>query len=240
MLSPLDWTLAVAVTFCAATVQGTVGFGLGVVSIPILTIVDPSLTPIPQLMVSFPLALATAWRERDEIHTNGLGLMTIARIPGALLGAWILTQVSERTLGIVIGSIVLAAVVTIGAGWSVPINRSTLAAAGLTAGFTGTSAGIGGPPLALLYRSAGTEAARSTVAIAIAIGIAVNLTVLHVAGAVVGRDYTVAGVLFVPMALGFAVSTPLRRRIDDRTFRSLVLVLATVASLVLIGRNVLS
>lgn len=237
MVSPSEWILAVVVTFFAATVQGTIGFGLGVVSIPILTIVDPQLTPIPQLMVSLPLALATAWRERGAVDTSGLGLITVARIPGALAGAWVLTAVSESTLGVVIGLVVLGAAASIRAGWSIPINTGTRAGAGLAAGFTGTSAGIGGPPLALLYRGAGTEVARSTVAAAIGIGIIVNLTVLHAARAVVPLDYTVAAVLFAPTALGFAVSTPLRRLLDDALFRGVVLALAGGAAITLIVRS---
>lgn len=239
MLTPIDWIVAVFVTLFASTVQGTIGFGLGVVSIPILTIVDPTLTPIPQLMVSLPLALATAWRERSNVDTTGLGMITAARIPGALAGAWILTAVSESTLAVVIGLVVLGAVSSISAGWTIPINTATRLGAGLTAGFTGTSAGIGGPPLALLYRSAGTEMARSTVAAAIAIGIVVNLIVLHAAGAVVSMDYHVAAVLVLPTALGFALSTPLRRMVDDGLFRRIVLGLSTVASLALIARSLL-
>jgi uncharacterized membrane protein YfcA len=237
VLSPFEWALAAFVTFCAATVQGTIGFGLGVVSIPVLTIIDPALTPIPQLMMSLPLALATAWRERSDVDSRGLGLITVGRVPGALAGAWILTALSDATLGIIIGLVVLTAVVVIRAGWTIPINTGTRLGAGLAAGFTGTSAGIGGPPVALLYRSSGTAAARSTVAAAIAIGIVVNLTVLHVVGAVARTDYIVAGALLAPTALGFVVSTPLRRLIDDDHFRAIVLVLSSAAAIVLIVRN---
>ena len=238
MLTPLDWTFAVFVTFLAATVQGTIGFGLGVVSIPILTIIDASLTPIPQLMVSLPLALATAWRERSKVDTRGLGLITTSRIPGALAGAWILKAVSEKTIGIVIGLVVIGAVASVRAGWTIPVNARTRIGAGLTAGFTGTSAGIGGPPLALLYRSTGTAIARSTVAAAIGIGVVVNLIVLYGAGAVRSSDYTVAAALIVPTALGFVASAFLRHRVDDAVFRSIVLAVSVVAASILVVRSV--
>lgn len=240
MLNPSEWILAVAVTVFASIVQGTIGFGLGVVSVPILTLIDPSLTPIPQLVLSLPLALATAAREHSKVDTAGIGWITTGRVPGAIGGAWLLTQVSERTIGIVIGVVVLAAVIVSRTERRLPINTRTRLGAGLAAGFSGTTSGIGGPPLALLYRGADTETARSTVAAAIAVGLVVNLTVLHLAGAVVTNDYRVAAILAVPMVVGFIASSRLRGHVDGRRFRAGVLVLSTAASLALLVRSMMS
>jgi uncharacterized membrane protein YfcA len=44
-LDPLTLAFALAVTVIAATVQGTVGFGFGIVSVPVLLLVDPRLRP---------------------------------------------------------------------------------------------------------------------------------------------------------------------------------------------------
>lgn len=226
------------VTALAAMVQGTIGFGLGVVSIPILTLIDPSLTPIPQLLMSLPLALATAGREFGDVDKAGIGWITLGRVPGATCGAWLLTQASEDTLGIVIGSVVLAAVLAGRSRFAIPINTATRLGAGATAGFTGTTSGIGGPPLALLYRSSRAETARSTVGAAIAVGLLVNLTILHVVGAVVANDYRVAVILAVPTLLGFLASSWLRHRVNDLRFRTAVLALSTLAAIALLARSI--
>ncbi len=240
MLNPSEWILAVAVTVFASIVQGTIGFGLGVVSVPILTLIDPSLTPIPQLLLSLPLALATAAREHSKVDTAGIGWITTGRVPGAIGGAWLLTEVSERTIGSVIGVVVLVAVAVSRTERRLPINTRTRLGAGLAAGFSGTTSGIGGPPLALLYRGADTETARSTVAAAIAVGLVVNLTVLHLAGAVMSNDYRVAAILAVPMVVGFIASSRLRGHVDDRRFRTGVLALSTAASLALLLHSLMS
>lgn len=239
MLNTWDWILAAVVTASASMVQGTIGFGLGVVSVPILTLIDPSLTPIPQLLLSLPLALATAAREHSRVDTAGIGLITVGRVPGALGGAWLLTRVSEQTIGIVIGVVVLAAVVASRSTRRFPINTRTRLGAGLAAGFSGTTSGIGGPPIALLYRGADTETARSTVAAAIAVGLVVNLTVLHLAGAVVSNDYRVAAILGLPMVIGFLASSRLRGHVDDRRFRAGILALSAAASIALLARSVM-
>ena len=50
------WALAagVAVSFLAGVVQGTLGFGMGLVSVPILALVSPLLAPSPQVLLSLP------------------------------------------------------------------------------------------------------------------------------------------------------------------------------------------
>ena len=237
--TPAEWVLAIIVTAFAAMVQGTIGFGLGVVSVPILTLIDPTLTPIPQLILSLPLAFGTAWREHTDVDTAGIGWITAGRVPGAVAGAWILTRVSESTVGLVIGLVVLAAVIASRSGLSIPITTGTRLGAGLTAGFTGTTSGIGGPPIALLYRGASPETARSTVGAAIAVGLAVNLTVLHVAGAVTTPDYRVSLILTGPTLAGFVASSWMKTHVDAHRFRAAILVLSAIASIALLGRSIL-
>ena len=61
-MSLVDLTLALVITAIAAMLQGSVGLGFAMVSVPLLSLIDPRLAPVPQLLVSLPLALAMAWR----------------------------------------------------------------------------------------------------------------------------------------------------------------------------------
>jgi uncharacterized protein len=237
VLTPLEWTIAVVITFVASVVQGTIGFGLGVMSAPLLTLVNPLLTPVPQLMLSVPLAIGTAWREWANVDRAGLGWITLGRVPGAIAGAWIVTQVTERTLGIVIALVVLAAVAASNTGMMVPINTYSRFGAGLTAGFTGTTSGIGGPPIALLYRGADPETARSSVGAALALGLVVNLTTLGAAGAIAVSDYVVTAWLMVPTMLGFAASGPLRSVVRGAGFKTAVLTISALGAVFLLIRS---
>ena len=74
--------LALAVTFVAASIQGVVGIGFALVSVPILALIDPSLAPVPQLLITMPLTITMAWRERRHIDASGIGS---DRWPGASL-----------------------------------------------------------------------------------------------------------------------------------------------------------
>jgi hypothetical protein len=51
---------ALIVTFFAASIQGVVGVGLAMVSVPILALIDPSLAPVPQLLITIPPTISMA------------------------------------------------------------------------------------------------------------------------------------------------------------------------------------
>ncbi|HEY5651276.1 MAG TPA: sulfite exporter TauE/SafE family protein, partial [Acidimicrobiia bacterium] len=187
-LSAPELVIGMAVVVVAAALQGSIGFGLAVLSVPILTVVDPVYTPIPTLILSLFTAAATLVREHGDLDLEGLGWIIGGRIPGALFGAWILTVLTERLLGIVIGMIVLLAVGVLAAGLSVQMTRRSRLIAGTISGFSGTASGIGGPPLALLYRSQSGPVVRSTLGAIFTIGITINLVILTVVGVMTMTD----------------------------------------------------
>src|SRR3546814_12225619 len=65
-----------------------------------------------------------------------------------------------------------------------PVRPSTQLVAGVVSGVTGTAAGIGGPPLALLYQHRPGSTIRSTLAAAFLVATALSLATLAVAGEV--------------------------------------------------------
>ena len=50
-LSAQELAIGVGVVVIAAALQGSIGFGLAVLSVPILTVVNPVFTPIPTLIL---------------------------------------------------------------------------------------------------------------------------------------------------------------------------------------------
>lgn len=240
MFTTFEVVVAWIVTFAAATLQGTIGFGFSVLSVPILTLLDPAFTPIPQLFMAAPLTLAAAWRERYNLDLSGLGWIVLGRVPGALLGAWMLTLLPERLLDFVIAGIVFFAVLAIGSGWTIRLNRPNRVVAGFASGFSGTTSAIGGPPMALLYRSAEGSVIRSSLGAIFAIGLAINLSSLYATGAVVSDDYRVVGLLIVPALLGFAFSSRVKGRIGGQALRRAILLISGFASVALFARAVLA
>ena len=68
-----EFAVAFAVSFVAATLHSTVGFGFALLSVPLLSLLDPLFAPVPQLLVVFPLTLAIVFRERHAVDARRHG-----------------------------------------------------------------------------------------------------------------------------------------------------------------------
>ena len=95
---PVSWpvlALAWGLTFAGSAVHGTIGMGIALVSVPILALVDPSLVPVPQMLLALVLNSFLFWKERGALDTAGLGWVIAGRVPGAVLGAWLVAVARE-------------------------------------------------------------------------------------------------------------------------------------------------
>ena len=141
--------LAWGLTFVGAAVHGTIGMGIALVSVPILALVDPALVPVPQMFLALVLNSALFWRERGALDTDGLGWVIAGRVPGAVLGAWLVAVLGARPLSITVAATILAAVAILASGVTITRNRTTGFLAGVGSGVGNHVAGMGGPALAL-------------------------------------------------------------------------------------------
>ncbi|NUW30942.1 sulfite exporter TauE/SafE family protein [Nonomuraea sp. SMC257] len=226
--------------FVGAVVQGSVGFGLGLVAAPVLTLVDPGVMPGAMQVANMTLPLLTLAAEWRRVDWRGLGFAVLGRLPGSAVGAVIVVHVSVHALGVLVGVMVLVAVVLTASALAVPRNGATIAGAGFVSGVTGTATGIGGPPIALVYQHAKGPQIRATLAMFFFLSAAQSLVILAAVDRLPARALVTGGVLLVPMALGFAVSGPLRRYLDGGKVRTAVLAVAATSAVVLITQSLVS
>ncbi|RVX43149.1 hypothetical protein EDD27_5820 [Nonomuraea polychroma] len=232
--------LAGLAVFVGAIVQGAVGFGLGLVAAPVLTLLNPELMPGAIQVVNMTLPLFTLAAEWRRVDWRGLGFAVLGRIPGSVLGALIVVYVSVYTRGIFVAVMVLVAVALTARALSVPRNGVTITSAGFVSGITGTATGIGGPPLALVYQSAKGSQIRATLAMFFFLSAAQSLVILALVDELPSRALATGAILIAPMVLGFLVSGPLRRYLDGGKVRAAVLVVAAASAVALIVQNVVS
>ncbi|GLX03534.1 sulfite exporter TauE/SafE family protein [Microbispora sp. NBRC 16548] len=229
--------IAGVAVFIGAVVQGGVGFGLGLVAAPLITLLDPSVMPGAVQVVNMAMPLLTLAREWRRAEWRGAGWALLGRLPGSAIGALVVVYVSAATLGVLVGVMVLVAVVLTARAVSVARNGATLTAAGFLSGITGTATGIGGPPIALVYQSARGPQIRATLAMYFCVSAAQSLVILAVLGRLPGRALA-AGAALVPFVLlGFAASGPLRRYLDGGRVRTAVLAVAAVSACALLGQS---
>lgn len=109
-MSPLTHLLAGLVVTVGATLQGSVGFGLGLFSVPLLVLIDPRFVPGPLLFSSIALTVLLTHRERGAVLFGDIKWAVGGRLFGIAAAAAALELVPARQIGILFGILVLAAV----------------------------------------------------------------------------------------------------------------------------------
>jgi hypothetical protein len=230
--------VAAVITAVGAAVQGTVGFGYAIVTVPLLSLLDPRLAPVPQILTTIPLTFIAAWHERRHIDLKGAGWIAAGRLPGMALGALLVALASHRVLDLLIGASVAMGVGAV--AWRVRVRRGRAVdfSAGVVSGVTGYVSGIGGPPIAILYRDARGPAIRATLSALFAIGVLATVAGRLATGQITALDLTLGLLLAGPVVAGTWASRFLHRRVEGRMLRVAVLVLSAFAGVGLMLRAI--
>jgi len=221
-----------------ALVQGSIGFGSNLVAVPVLALANPEALPATLTLVVVPLVIAMAVREHHAVDRTGVTWITIGRIPGTALGAWVVAVVSGATLSVLLGASVLLAVGLTAFSRPVRVNRVSTTTAGFASGVMGTATAIGGPPMALLYQHHEGAVLRSTLALAFAFGTALSIAGLVAADAVHLWHLALAAALLPALGLGLALSRLVVGRLEGRWLRPAVLSFAAATAVLAIIRGI--
>jgi uncharacterized protein len=226
--------VAAAATVVGAAIQSSIGFGMNLVTVPVLALVLPESLPVAVIVLGLPISVAMLRHEHADLDRAGFGWIIGGRIPGTVLGAWVVAVVSTSMLQGIVGTVVLLVVVASLVAPPIPVRPSTQAVAGAVSGVTGTAAGIGGPPLALLYQRHRGGAIRATLAASFLVGTVLSLTAL-VAARAVALDQVALGVGLAPLVI---VGSVLGRRshalLEQGWLRPAVLAFAAASAVVVL------
>jgi uncharacterized protein len=151
-MNVVELLAAGAMVFIGSAVQGLAGFGAGLLAIPVVALFAPELVPGSMLMAITTITVLGVRRESGDVEWGVVAWSMGGRIPGTVLGGFLLAAVSETTLGLLIALSVLLGVVLSLVGARVRKTRATIVSAGLVSGVGATAAGIGGPPMALVLQ----------------------------------------------------------------------------------------
>lgn len=233
------WVAVLAAVLLGATIQGAIGFGMNLVAVPVLALVAPDTLPIAAILFGVPISLAMVRYERADLDRPGLAWVLGGRVPGSVVGATIVAAVTTSQLQLIVGLVVLAMVVASLLAPAIPLRPATQATAGFVSGVTGTAAGIGGPPVALLYQRARGPMMRSTLAASFFVGTLLSVVTLGVSGSI-GRDGVVVGVASAPFVLaGSRLGRRFHSLLEQGWLRPAVLAFSVVSALFVVADAVL-
>jgi uncharacterized membrane protein YfcA len=237
-LSFAELAAACGAVCLGAIVQGSVGFGIGLVAAPLLMLLDPMLVPGPILFCGLCLAGLMTIRDGKAMDLNGVKWGVAGRLVGTVVAGAVLSNVPKQELTVLLGSLVLLAVGLSISGLHLPATPWTLVGAGTLSGFMSTIASIGGPPMALLFQRRSGARIRSTMAGFFFVGTLVSLVTLVLVGEFWRDEMLVSLVLLPGMLMGFVVSRKVHRFLDRGYMRVGVLTVSAASGLAAILRQI--
>lgn len=229
-LTPTELALASAVILAGSLIQGSIGFGLGMIGAPLLYLIQPALIPGPMIVAGMCLPVLILLRDWRAVHFPDASWAVIGQIPGAVVGVLVLGAVTQDMLGLVFGSLVLLAVVLSVVGGAVSPRPPHLFAAGGLAGVMATTTSIGGPPLALAFQHFAGVRLRGTLSAVFVPGGVVILTALGLTGHF-GLPELLTGLTLLPaIGAGFWLSGYAARWLDRAWLRPVLLGVSAAAA----------
>ncbi len=230
--------LVAAAAVLGGAAQSVLGFGAAFTLVPALAVFAPDLLPGAAIAAFLPLTALMAYRERHHADRAAATRLAVARVPGTLVGTAAVALLPVRGLAATVAVLLLAAVLSTARGWTVTETARTTAAAGLISGFSGTAVGLGGPPLALLYRERHSSEVRPTLAVVFGVGTVLSIATLSATGGFHLEDLRAGLALGGLNVVGMVLAAPALRRVPEAVIRQGLLVWAFVGALLALVRVV--
>lgn len=225
----LTWWLAALALAAGCLIQTALGFGMAVLAAPIIVVLRPQWVPVVLTVTALVLSLMNVWHLRRDIQIRAMLAPIITRIPGTLIGTWILLQLPVQALQLLVAAAVLLAVMVSAFGRAFEATPTRLGLAGFVSGIMGTTTSIGGPPMALVMQHGQARTTRANLALYFAYSCVLSLLSYQFSGLLTATLW-LESLSFIPAALvGFALGRLGQNWVDDR-FRPLLLILCSISA----------
>ena len=212
----------------AGIVTGMTGFGLALISTPLLLFVyEPRTVIVLTALFSIFISGAVVLDSWQHAHRRLVRALLLPAFVGVLAGSEILRTVNPLYIRLAVGVVVVFSALLLlrevrlpGAG-----SRWGPIVAGSTSGALSTSTGLAGPPIVLLLAARGLpkHAFRGTSALYFLVMSLAGIVVLSLRGLVGGEDLRLAAILIPAAIVGKAVGTAALKRISESAFRKISL-----------------
>jgi uncharacterized membrane protein YfcA len=169
-------------------------------------------------------------RDRSGVDASGLTMLLSGRILGTIPAAVLLAWLPLDSMKILLAAVVLAGAVMALVHPGGHPTRPILFAAGIASGFMATTAGLGGPPVALVYQRESGLRIRGTLAAYFIVGTVLSLTALAWAGRFSSNEIRLSAFLIPGTVLGFFLSRPAAAYLDTGYTRRAVLTVSMLAA----------
>jgi uncharacterized membrane protein YfcA len=212
----------------AGIVTGMTGFGLALISTPLLLFVyDPRTVIVLTAIFSIFISGAVVLDSWQNAHRRVVLSLLLPAFAGIFVGAELLRTVDPTYIRLAVGVVVVFSALLLLRDVRLPAAETWWGpvVAGSTSGALSTSTGLAGPPIVLLLaaRDLPKHDFRGTSALYFLVMSLAGIVVLSLRGLVEGGDLTLAAILIPAAIAGKAVGTVALKKISEDAFRKISL-----------------
>ena len=242
----LGWLEAIVVIFAmllASTVFSATGFGIGMISTPLMLLVyEPQTVIVVAGTAGLGVGvwiISKSWR---DVPFREILPITIAALCGAPIAVFILKTADSSVLSI--GIAVLIILFAIGSFVKVereiPYSKQVGIAAGFIVGVLLPTSGVAGSlvMLFLMTRNWERQTVRAAMAFFLVSLMAFTVVLFALYGLYTPLRLTLIGIVAIPAVIGFLLGAMLIKRINERVFGNLVIGIIIVSSIVVVVKEV--
>jgi uncharacterized membrane protein YfcA len=220
--------VALFAALLAGIVTGLTGFGLALISTPILLFVyEPRTVVVLTAIFSIFINAAVVWDSWHEARRRLSLALFVPALFGIVVGAVVLGVINPVYIRLGVGAIVIFSAFLLVRDLRLPgaNTRWGTLVAGSTSGALSTSTGLAGPPIVLLLASRGLpkHEFRGTTALYFLPMSIAGLTVLTLRGLVDAPEVPLGLLLVPPAIVGKVIGTALLRHVSERAFSGVTL-----------------
>lgn len=225
----VEWMVAALILFFGCWLQTALGFGMALLAAPVIILFKPEWVPYILTWTALVLSVANTLHLYRFVKVGDMLPALITRIPGTMLGAWILLHISVLWLNVVVAISVLMAVVISFRTLHFDATPTRIGWAGFVSGVMGTTTSIGGPAMALVMQFGDPNTVRANLSLYFTYSCVLSLISYAFAG-LMDWALLLICVSFLPCAaLGFVLGLRSRSWVDQHRFRPLLLGLCGAA-----------
>lgn len=232
-----DFVLVYCVLIIGACLQSVIGFGLGLLSAPLVYLIMPELVPGPMILNALLITSILAVKHRGQIDLKHTGFSILGGTAGVLIAGSVMLYIDAHQYQLLFGGCILLAVLLSVWGFIPRLSVVSNLIAAVVSGFMGTTTSAGGAPMGLLYQSEDQDKIKANLSIFFVYINLFGIIVLWITDAVDGTDFVLFLKCIPAVLLGWGVSFLINRSINAALIRKLILLVATVAGLVLVLSN---
>jgi uncharacterized protein len=225
------------VVFFASIIQGLVGFGFALVSVPLLMLYFSHIIVVPNMLIQSALInLIIVIEAKKHMELKRMIPLMLAGGLGSPVGVFLLKMIEEKGIKVFVGVLLIFSSILLLLGYRKYFKNEKLAflSVGFVSGILSGSTAMSGPPVILFYNNQGIEKTRfraNLVLYFLFLNI-FGISIMSING-ILSKNIFPYVMLFSPTTLiGVSIGIMLSKKINENIFKKITLFIILMSGII--------